>query len=71
MSTTHFRSPAHLAGAILRTTAVAVSTPLLSRSRRNAAGALHDMRCRHLEAEAYVGVAAEGGLARRTSGRSR
>lgn len=47
MTASRSRTSAHLAGSILRTTGVVVSTPMLTRSRRNAARALHTMQQRH------------------------
>lgn len=47
MTASRSRAPAQIAGVILRTTGVVVSTPVLNRSRRNAARALHTMQHRH------------------------
>ena len=47
MSAFRSHSPVVAAGAILRGAGVVVSAPLLQRSRRNASGALHEMRHAH------------------------
>lgn len=47
MAASRSPAPAHIAGAILRCTGIVVSAPVLTRSRRNAASALHQMQHRH------------------------